>query len=322
LYDACGLNKDDDKSRLEFVEADLMSSSETWDEAVRGCDACVHSAGPVVLHSNDPKKELVDPILKGIENVFGACERSETVKIIVYTSSVTTLSHDFAKWKTHVYGPEDWNSQSTLSKLSYPYAKTLGEKRVMEWAKTLNLKSIRVATVLPHTIMGPMLQKTHDRVPDTMDMPIRGMLDGEVLGAIHYTFGVVDVRDVATVHALAMENLLSSSKYSADNVPRYICWSESVKMKPTLAQYLAEAAPERKRKLPRFQVPSFIALRFIGFVVGKGEAQYVRKNADRSPQFNVTNVEHDLGLKFRSAKVTIRDTVEWIERAGLFKTKV
>jgi dihydroflavonol-4-reductase len=155
LYDLCG--GDSARSKIEFVECDLENpSSETWDALVLGCSACVHMAAPVKLTVSDVQRELVDPMLAGISNLFQAMQRSETCKRVVFTSSASTLSDNFPKWKTKVYGPQDWNTVSTATRNPYMYAKTLAERAAHEFV-TREGNTLTLACVLPFQIIGPSL---------------------------------------------------------------------------------------------------------------------------------------------------------------------
>jgi dihydroflavonol-4-reductase len=307
LYHACG---DPERSKLEFVEADLESSAEVWDAAVKDCTACIHTAAPVKLTVTDVQKELVDPILKGVANVLGACQRSGTVKRVVYTSSITALSDSFEKWKSHVYNADDWNTKSTKTYNAYPYAKTLGERAALEFAKTN--KAFSLACVLPFTVVGPhLLVPTH--LPDTMDIPMRGALCGE-MWRINYHFGISDVRDTAIVHVAAMEHLPRDAS-AHDKVPRYIVWSGTMDYKDMLNVF-ANTLPDRKKYLPKYSLPNTIVLFYLKRMMPAGIYQYVRANLGGSPRFDVSNVENELGVHFRPREETIRDCCLYLKEAG------
>ena len=77
--------------RLELVEADLLREG-SFDKAADGCDAVVHAASPYALTVRDAQKELVDPAVIGTNNVLNACERAGSVKRVVVTSSMATVS--------------------------------------------------------------------------------------------------------------------------------------------------------------------------------------------------------------------------------------
>ena len=55
--------------KLELFEADLLEPG-SLDAALDGCDYLVHTAAAVILAAPDPQKQIIDPAVKGTENVL------------------------------------------------------------------------------------------------------------------------------------------------------------------------------------------------------------------------------------------------------------
>jgi dihydroflavonol-4-reductase len=312
LWTVCG---DEARQFLEFAEADLESPPEKWDVAAKDCVACIHSAGPVKLTVEDVQKELLDPILKGVANIFGACERSGTVKRVVFTSSITALSDDFADWKTHVYNGSEWNTKSSPTRNPYAFAKTQGEKAAHEYVKA-HPGCFSLACVLPYTVLGPHLIKP-SRLPETMDIPMRGALTGK-MWLIDYKFGIADVRDTALVHVAAMESLpRDPSAQDPDKIPRYVVWSGLLGY-PRILKDIADAIPERKKYLPKHKLPKTLVLLYLKTFMSRGIYQYVKTNSSAAPRFDVSNLKDQLGVELRDSDETIRDCCLWLRDAGYF----
>lgn len=62
---------------------------------------------------DDPQKELVDPALKGTENVLSAVNKADSVKRVVQTSSVVAL-YGYNDEKEGAFDESDWNKTSSL----------------------------------------------------------------------------------------------------------------------------------------------------------------------------------------------------------------
>ena len=73
--------------RLELVAADLLNAS-SYDSAVAGCSYVIHAASPYILDAKDPERDLVEPAVRGTENVLAACAKSPSVQRVVVTSSM------------------------------------------------------------------------------------------------------------------------------------------------------------------------------------------------------------------------------------------
>ena len=88
-----------------------------------------HTASPFFLANiTDPQKQLVEPAVKGTENVLRSVAKArDTVKRVVLTSSVAAVrSPGFAKPPVNppLYGEHDWNEVGpAMAKLVTPACK-------------------------------------------------------------------------------------------------------------------------------------------------------------------------------------------------------
>lgn len=304
LHETCG---DVDHTKIQFVEVDLESPVEKWVEALTGCTACIHTAGPVKFVSNNPQKEILDPILEGIDHIFNACHQVG-IKKVVFTSSITAISDRFKEYKTHVYSGKDWNEDATLETRPYPYSKMMGEKAAHQFVQ--EHKSFSLACVLPNAVMGPMLPLTKPKaLPETMEYMIARVLRGEMY-LVNYDLGISDVRDVASIHVLAMEHLPDEP---TTEVKRYLNPAGVTPFREILKS-IREAAPEKKNNIPKVPIPNFLVLVWAKIAFAPGLYNYVSGNIGRKPKFDVSNVENELGIKTRPVSETIKDSVTWVKK--------
>jgi nucleoside-diphosphate-sugar epimerase len=75
------------------LQADLLDQG-SFDAAVAGCRAVIHVASPVNprVPPGKGREVLIEPAVKGVENVLGAVERTPSVQVVVMTSSVAGWS--------------------------------------------------------------------------------------------------------------------------------------------------------------------------------------------------------------------------------------
>ncbi len=57
------------KGAIKYFKADLLQSG-SYDEAMKGCGLVIHTASPFITSTKNAQRDLVDPALKGTENVM------------------------------------------------------------------------------------------------------------------------------------------------------------------------------------------------------------------------------------------------------------
>ena len=77
---------------IEFFEADLLRD-DGWNDAIKGCDAIIHVAGPFPMSYEGGEKELTGPHEDGALRVFRFAKENG-IKRIVLTSSVASIWMD------------------------------------------------------------------------------------------------------------------------------------------------------------------------------------------------------------------------------------
>jgi dihydroflavonol-4-reductase len=197
------------------------------ERAVTGREAVVHVAA---LYSYDADPRLIERVnVDGTRNLLDACER-KGVKRIVYTSTAGTCGPVPGRPATEADTPPPWE-------LGVPYKRTKLE------AERLALAAGAVV-VNPTTPVGD-----GDRKPTPTGRMIAGVACGQIRGFVATTgLNLVDVRDVARGHALALERGRPGERYllGGVNLP--------------LAELFAAIADLAGRSRPRLRVPYAVAL--------------------------------------------------------------
>ena len=162
-----------------------------------GCDAVIHSAA---LYSYDaPERDFQRINIEGTANVIEAC-RSKRVRRLVHTSTAGTCGPVPGREATEADSPPGWE-------LDIPYKRTkLAAERLVIDAAGDGLEAV---VVNPTTPIG-----RGDRKPTPTGRMIAGVARGRIRAYVATTgLNIVDVRDVARGHALALERGQSGERY-------------------------------------------------------------------------------------------------------------
>ncbi|KAG2440929.1 hypothetical protein HXX76_003782 [Chlamydomonas incerta] len=300
--------------RLKFFTADLTHAG-SFDEAMKGCDYVIHMAAPVTLSKVKPgegKPKLIDPMMAGVDNVLGAVNRTPSVKRVVMTSSISamcTTAGDKPKpadGGALLYTEDDWNSTATESFLPYARGKTLSEKRAWELAGQQSRWDL--VTVCPSIVMGPTVLTcdSSESVGSVRDILWPGLMwpaAGDIGVAL------VDVRDVAALHSLAMVTPKAKG--------RYIAHAKSTNFF-NVTHVVASVFP--KFWAARCLAPYWLVW-LVGPMLGMGR-EVVRALWGPAPDFDTRRTLSDLGLPGWLPEVdTWRDMIQDMADKGQIKMK-
>ena len=194
-------------SNLNVYVADLLTTG-SFDSAVAGCTAVLHVASPFFVGGNEYTMEnLLKPALDGTRNVLESCNKAKVKKVVLTASTACMYVWYGSKDESHVLSEEDWSDEEKIieAKNWYSHSKIQTEKMAWEFAKGPNC-SFRMAVMNPCLIFGPMLQP----VLNTSCKAIANCATGAKDEIENSCRAIVDVRDVARAHILAMESPLES----------------------------------------------------------------------------------------------------------------
>ncbi len=196
------------------------------ERAVEGCDAVVHVAA---LYSYDASAEEIERVnVQGTRNLLDAAARKGVGRFL-FTSTAGTCGPVPGRDATEEDEPPGWE-------LTVPYKRTkLAAERLA--------REVGAVVVNPTTPIGE-----GDRKPTPTGRMIAGVARGRILGFVPTTgLNLVDVRDVARGHALALERGEPGERYllGGANLP--------------LEEIFAAIADLAERPRPRIPVPYAVA---------------------------------------------------------------
>nr|ABK27038.1 unknown [Picea sitchensis] len=275
------------QERLRLFKADLCEEG-SFDSAIHGCHGVFHVATPMEFGSKDPENEIVNAAVQGTLNVLKSCKRAESVRRVVFTSSLSAAI-PFDK-SLLVIDESCWTSLDVIRKINnhgrfYAEAKTLAEKAALQFGK--ENPSLAVVSIVLPIVAGTSRTST---APFSIHMVLslitgNPQLYGSLLqardGFLGDSVSLIHVQDVCNAHVFLMEHPTAEG--------RYICCGNATTI-PELAHLISEHYPQYtiKAKLDESVVAAGCArtisakkLSDLGFIYKYSVAQVI----DDSVQF-------------------------------------
>lgn len=278
----------------DFAVGDITDRVSVRD-ALRGCDAVVHSAA---LVATDPRqtKEMLTTNMQGAQNVLG-----QSVELgldpIVHVSSFTALFHPGLQTLTAdlpVVGGADGYGTS--------------KAQVEIYARGLQDAGTPVNITYPGMVLGPPVGDQFGEAGEG----VKAAVQMHAIPGRSAAWLVVDVRDLAALHAALLEPGRGPRRYTAGGhrIPAselatmigQVAGTTIVAVRiPDTALRVAGAVLDRAGRFLPFETP----------VTSAGMQYYTQMPAsDDSPS------ERDLGITYRDPRETVADTFEALRGAG------
>ncbi|KAJ7948507.1 dihydroflavonol-4-reductase-like [Quillaja saponaria] len=212
--------------RLRLFRADLHEEG-SFDEAIKGCDGVFHVAASmefsVAAKENIEiyvQETIIDPAIKGTLNLLKACLKSKSVKRVVFTSSISTITakDNNGKWRPVVdescQTPIDhiWNTKA--SGWIYALAKRLTEEAAFKFAEE---NGIDLVSVITTTVAGPFFTANVPSSIQVLLSPITGDTEFfKILSAVNTRMGsiaLVHIEDICSAHIFLMKQAKAEGRY-------------------------------------------------------------------------------------------------------------
>jgi len=273
---------------VQLITADITSEAQVR-TALDGCDAVVHAAA-VYSHDARRRKEMLVANPAGTELVLGLAHEKR-LDPIVHVSSYAAL--------LPATGP--LTVDSPVGDPPVPYARSKARSDLI--ARRLQERGAPVTIVYPGMIWGP-----EDPTSGESTLLARAMLGNSLRNGIPGAVLVVDVRDVAAVHAAVLRPGLGPRRYFAVaetvalvDLQRMVRQAAGLGpprgMLPAAMVTLTGRAADLVQRLLRRRLP----LDYEG-----------PWTALHCPTVDATATTRGLGVAFRPAAQTILDTVRWL----------
>ena len=291
------LAKDD--AALRIIEADLGKPG-SLDAAMDLVEFVVHVASPFRLGVRDAKVGLVSPAVAMTQNVLQSCAKKAHMRRLVVTGCHSSLCDKPAKG--HLYTEEDWNSTSNLELYPYNKSKVQAEREAWDFMKAKQ-RHFDMVVLLPGMMIGPVLSRDMVGVSTSMKC-----LHDSFKGALPFVpkmgLSVVDVRDVAMAHVLALKQADANGRYIVTN-EQTVSFKDLVEgLKRNLGHHSFPNKEKSKWTVRRNE----IFLQNVSF-------RYLRPWLGRWPQLSSSRFHADFSMTMTPLDRTLMDTAKALANA-------
>ncbi|MDG1762621.1 MAG: aldehyde reductase, partial [Flavobacteriaceae bacterium] len=197
----------DPKDNLEFCELDLLSD-DGWDNAVKGCEFVMHVASPFINIEPKDENEYIRPAVDGTIRALNAAKKAGIKRVVLTSSMVSMLG---SADKSIKVDSETWTNVEAKNVSAYAKSKTLAEQAAWDFihAQQDDTPKMELAVVNPGPVFGPSL--SGDLTGASMGM-FKQMMLGKMPMIPQASINMSDVRDIAKIHVLALENEKADGK--------------------------------------------------------------------------------------------------------------
>lgn len=293
----------DARNRLSFVAADLLAD-QGWAEAVADCEYVLHVASPFPATMPKNEQELITPAKEGSLRVLRAA-RNAGVKRVVLTSSFAAVGYGHPP-TTDVFTEQDWTDLKASNLSAYVKSKTLAERAAWEFIRTEG-EPLELSVINPVGIFGPLLGVD---VSSSVQL-VNQLLAGQIKACPRVYFNVVDVRDVAQLHVLAMT--LPQAKGE-----RFLALAGPCLSMHELALLLRKKLGDAAQKVPTKELPNWL-VRLVALV--NPALKGVLPELDKIKNVSNQKAKSQLGWSPRPNEEAILATANSLLQLGLSSTQ-
>jgi nucleoside-diphosphate-sugar epimerase len=278
---------------LDTIVGDVTDPAAV-ERAVRDCEAVIHAGSVLSLDSRDARR-IREVNVRGTALVLGAGHRAG-LDPIVYVSSVVAL----VKPNGHRLTPDN--------PPGHPPGPYLGSKAEAERvARHHQQTGAPVVITYPGAVYGP-----HDPHLGDGLQRLRNVLKGRYPIAPSGGYSIVDVRDVAKIHAAVLEPGRGPRRYLASGT-----FARPADLVAGLAALTGRRLPTitmpARMLLPVARVVQLIQLATPVHIPVEFEAIYFCRCANRCDD---TKTRQELDVVPRDLLVTLADSVRWLAQQG------
>jgi len=279
--------------RLTFWVADL-TSDDGWDAAMEGCEYVLHVASPLGGGSVQDLDALVRPARDGTLRVLRAAT-SAGVKRVVMTSAAAAARphHGLGRVSDETVWADPEDSQFD----AYRRSKILAERAAWDFMAE-NSGATTFTTILPGAVFGPVLMRENLGSVRIIDRLLRG----SPAAMPRLGFWVVDVRDLAHLHMVAMTAAAAGGQ-------RFIAAGEFMWLED-IARVLRTSLGPRAANVPTRRLPT-VAARIGGLF--SPQLRAIAPMVGRRNPLTAEKARSQLGFAPRPAAETIIDCAESLQ---------
>ncbi|WP_227284502.1 aldehyde reductase [Boseongicola sp. H5] len=229
---------------LDFATVDL-GADDGWAGAMEGVSFVQHVASPFPPNQPKDPDELIAPARDGALRALRFA-RAAGVKRVVLTSSMAAVAYGHGPDRPAMADETLWSNPDNLAdNTAYTRSKTIAERAA--WAfMDGDGGPMELATINPSAVLGPLVGRDGSASLELVTQ----LLTGKVPAYPDFGFEIVDVRDVAAAHLLAMERPEAAGE-------RFLVTADYMMFRE-IGDVLKATLPDRARKIPSRNLPSWL----------------------------------------------------------------
>ena len=210
---------------------------------MEGCEYVLHVASPYINYEPKDENLYIKPAIEGTNRALKSAKKAG-IKRIVITSSLVSMMGDANK--SIDINHKSWTNVKAKNVSAYMKSKTLAEKSAWEFiGNQKNDSKMELVVINPGPVFGPTLSGNLDGASIIL---FKKMMEGKMPMVPRAALNMSDVRDIAKIHVLALENKKANGK-------RFIVTTE----KPYKFQELAQILKSNGyNKVSTMQAPNFL----------------------------------------------------------------
>ena len=205
--------------------------------------------------------------------------------------------------KQGVFNENDWTEPFSDKTNVYAKSKTLAEQAAWAFIEK-DTSGMELSTVLPAMVFGPILEEDFGVSVGV----ILDMMNGKYPIVPNWDMGIVDVRDVAELHLLALESSQASGN-------RFIASSETMAI-PYISKTLREKIPEYEKRFPKRTAPDLL-IKLIGLF--SPLMKTVANQLGKTKELDNSKAKNILGWQPRSGEESVIASAESLIEFDLVK---
>jgi nucleoside-diphosphate-sugar epimerase len=269
--------------RLHFVAADLLEDA-GWRAAMDGITHVLHVASPVRPGPVPDPDALITAAREGTLRVLRAA-RASGIERVVLTSAFHAVSWGLPR-QAMPFTEADWTRVDGPGVDAYGRSKTLAERAAWEFNASQS-GGPELTTMLPVAVMGPIFGGAASGANGI----VQRMLSGAMPALPDLYIPIVDVRDVADAHVLAMTSTRAAGE-------RFLLSNGAPLSLAEIAAVLRQELGRVARQVPVRRMPDWL----------------IRAGALFSPEMRA--IVHDLGYAKQTSNAKARRLLGWTPRAA------